>query len=65
MNNKSKMGIAVIISYIVGWRLLFKLMSIGEYRAVDTYAPVIGDFPEVESVQRDDGRHGDILTNLL
>ena len=54
-----------ILRYIVGWKLLFKLMSIGEYKAVDTYAPVIKDFPEVESVQKDEGRHGDILKNLI
>lgn len=53
------------LRYVLGWKTVFKLMSDGEYRAVRTYAPVVKEFPEVESVQSDEQRHGDILKNLL
>lgn len=57
-------NLIVCLSYVVGFNTLYKLMAQGEYRAVSSYAPVVQDFPTVESVQSDEKRHGDILMGL-
>lgn len=54
----------VALSKIIPKKILFNLIAIGEYSAVKTYAPVVNDYPEVKSVQTDEGRHGDMMKAL-
>ncbi|WP_054739184.1 ferritin family protein [Cellulosilyticum ruminicola] len=61
-NTKGK--VIALLQKIVGWKLLFRIMAKGEYGAAKTYAPMIKDFPEIESVLKDENRHGDILMDL-
>ncbi len=58
-------GIAVCAVYrIIGRKKLFKLMAKFEYAALEGYKKFIPDFPELESVRLDEGKHGDALISL-
>jgi len=50
---------------IFGRNKLYLLIAKGEYSAEKTYAPVVKRFPNVESVQADEKRHGDTIMSLL
>ncbi|MCR5699094.1 MAG: rubrerythrin [Treponemataceae bacterium] len=52
------------VRVFVGWKKLCRLMANGEYKAYKKYEKVVKDFAEVESVQEDENRHGDILVSL-
>lgn len=50
---------------LIGKNRLYPMISKGEYKAFDNYAPVAETFPEIESVKNDEKRHGDIVASLL
>ena len=50
---------------LLGRKRLYPLIAKGEYAAAKTYAPVVEDIPEVQSVKDDETRHGDTVMNLL
>lgn len=54
-----------ILYKILGRKRLYPVIAKFEYGAVDTYAPVAERFPEVQSVQEDEKRHGDTVKALL
>lgn len=54
----------VALSKIMPKKILFRLISIGEYRAAKIYTPVVSDYPEVKSVQADESRHADLMKSL-
>lgn len=54
----------VALSKIMPKKVLFNLIAIGEYSAAKTYAPVVKAYPEIQSVQADESRHGDMLKAL-
>ena len=65
---KPKKGQAVLVSMlyrIIGKKKLYPKIAQGEYDAVKNYAPVVQKFPEIESVQKDEQRHGDTVMALL
>lgn len=67
-NLKPKKTLAVfmpILYRLIGKKHLYPLIIKGEYKAADNYAPVAEKFPEIESVKKDEKRHGDIVANLL
>ena len=58
-------GDAICLLYrMLGKKKLFKLMAKGEYAALEGYQHLIPQFPELESVRLDEGKHGDALTKL-
>lgn len=65
---KPKKGQAVLVSMlyrIIGKKKLYPKIAQGEYDAAKNYAPVIQKFSEIESVQKDEQRHGDTVMALL
>jgi len=54
----------VFLMYILGKKRIFKIISSFEYKAKDSYAPLIKDFPEIESVAQDEVKHGDHMLEL-
>ena len=49
----------------LGRKRLYPIIAKGEYKAVNTYAPVAERFTSVESVKNDEKRHGDMVMALL
>lgn len=49
----------------LGRKRLYSIIAKGEYKAVNTYAPVAERFASVESVKNDEKRHGDMVMALL
>ncbi|MBQ8139776.1 MAG: hypothetical protein IJ195_10005 [Lachnospiraceae bacterium] len=49
---------------ILGKRILYPLIAIGEYIAIPKYKKMMTEFPELESVKNDEKRHGDTMLAL-
>ncbi len=54
-----------ILYRLLGRKRLYPIIAKFEYGAADTYAPVAGKYPEVQSVKDDEKRHGDAVTGLI
>ena len=54
-----------ILYRMLGRKRLYPIIAKFEYNAVNTYAPVAENFPEVQSVKDDEQRHGDTVMGLL
>ena len=54
-----------ILYRLLGRKRLYPIIAKFEYGAADTYAPVAGNYPEVQSVKDDEKRHGDAVTELI
>ena len=54
----------VFLMTILGKKFVFKTISKFEYNAGKSYEPLIKDFPEVESVLKDEIKHGDHMLEL-
>lgn len=50
---------------IIGKKKLYPMIAKGEYDAYKTYESVANRFEEVRSVQNDEKRHGDTVSQLL
>lgn len=57
-------NIVVLLSYIVGKKAILRIMSSSETKALDTYKPFAEQYPELETMRQDEGRHGRILMEL-
>ena len=67
-NLKPKKTLAIlmpILYKIIGKKRLYPLIAKGEYAAADNYAPVAEKFPVIESVRKDETRHGDTVASLI
>lgn len=67
-NLKPKKTLAIlmpILYKIIGKKRLYPLIAKGEYAAAENYAPVAEKFPVIESVRKDETRHGDTVAGLL
>lgn len=67
-NLKPKKTLAIlmpILYKIIGKKRLYPLIAKGEYTAAENYAPVAEKFPVIESVRKDETRHGDTVASLL
>ena len=63
---KKTMAVAMPFLYrLLGKKRLYKMIAKGEYDAAIGYEHLIADFPDVESVNSDEKRHGDIVSSLL
>ena len=59
------LGVGVTLLYrIVGKKTLFRLMAKAEYAAEKGYRHLIPQFPELDAVRADEGKHGDALMKL-
>ena len=64
---KPKSAQANLVSFIMsilGKKNTFKIISSFEYKAKDSYAPLVELFPEVESVAQDEFKHGDRMLEI-
>ncbi len=50
---------------VLGRKRVYPMIAKGEYDAVKKYEPVVAQFPQVESVKKDEQRHGDTVLGLL
>lgn len=67
-NLKPKKTLAIlmpILYKIIGKKRLYPLIAKGEYAAAENYAPVAEKFSVIESVRKDETRHGDTVAGLL
>ena len=58
-------NMVVFMMKVVGEKMLFPIIARREYAAINSYAPVVKDFPELIDVQQDEGRHGDRISELV
>ena len=56
---KTKAILIPLLYRLIGKKKLYPMIAQGEYDAEKNYAPVVAKFPEVQSVQSDEHRHGD------
>ena len=59
---------AVLLPFLyraLGRKITYRLIARGEYDAARAYEHLIPAFPEVESIQADEQRHGDTVKELL
>ncbi len=54
-----------ILYRLIGRKRLYPLIAKGEYKAARKYEAIVARFPEVESVKKDEQRHGDTVLALL
>ena len=67
-NLKSKKSLAFfmpILYKLIGKKRLYPKIVNGEYKASENYGLVAKKFPEIESVRKDEKRHGDMVASLL
>ena len=57
-------NLVIFLMAILGKKNTFKIVSKFEYKAKDSYAPLIPQFPEIESVANDEAKHGDHMLEL-
>ena len=50
---------------LVGRKILYPIIAKEEYAAAEKYKAIVGLFPDVESVMKDETRHGDTVNGLL
>ena len=63
---KKLKSVAVPMLYkCVGRKILYPVIAKEEYKAAKKYEPVVKEFPQVESVMKDETRHGDTVMALL
>ena len=62
---KTQALVVTFLYRLIGKRVLYPLIASGEYAAVPGYKKMMEDFPEVESVMKDEKRHGDTVKALL
>lgn len=62
---KTKAVLLPMLYKCIGKKNLYPLIAKGEYDAAKAYMPVVERFPEIESVMKDETRHGDIMMSLL
>ena len=61
----TKAIVSPILYRLLGKKKLYPIIARKEYDAVKKYEPVAARFPEVESVKKDEQRHGDTVLGLL
>ena len=62
---KTMARIMPLLYTILGRKRLYRLIAKGEYAAIAKYRPYVERFPEMESVKKDERRHGDVVMGLL
>lgn len=62
---KAKSIILPLLYKFLGKKRLYAIISQGEYKAAERYAPMVARFPTLESVMNDEKRHGDMVKDLL
>ena len=58
-------NIVICMSYIIGKKRLLQFMAKTEHKALESYKPFVAQYPELESMRLDEGRHGDILEDII
>ncbi len=62
---KTKAVFVPMLYSIVGRKTLYPIIAKAEYDAAEKYKEIVSVFPDVESVMRDETRHGDTVKALL
>lgn len=62
---KTKAIFVPLMYALVGRKILYPIIAKEEYAAAEKYKAIVGLFPDVESVMKDETRHGDIVNGLL
>ena len=63
---KKTKGIVVPLMYrLLGKKKVYPIITKAEYDAAEKYKHLLADFPEVETVMKDEVHHGDAVKGLL
>ena len=62
---RSKAILLPLLYRVLGKKRVYPMIAKGEYEAAKKYEPVAAQFPQVESVKKDEQRHGDTVLGLL
>lgn len=62
--NNLQANLVAVLMKVLGPKILLPIIAKKEYDAANSYARVVQDFPTLESVRRDEGKHGDKLKEL-
>ncbi len=62
---RTKAILLPLLYRVLGKKRVYPMIAKGEYDAVKKYEPVVAQFPQVESVKKDEQRHGDTVLALL
>lgn len=58
-------NMVVCLSYVIGKKLTLKIMANAETKALDTYKPFAAQYPELEEMRLDEGKHGETLRSIV
>lgn len=58
-------NMVVCLSYILGIKRTLLIMANAERKALETYKPFVAQYPELETMRLDEGRHGDVLESIV
>ena len=63
---KKTKGVVVPLMYkLLGKKKVYPIIAKAEYDAAEKYKHLLADFPEVETVMKDEVHHGDAVKGLL
>ncbi len=56
---------AVSLMYqLLGRKKAFTIVSNGEYDSINSYKPLLAEFPDIQEIMDDENRHGDLMKEL-
>lgn len=58
-------NVVFCLSYVIGKKQTLKFLAKVEHKALETYKPYVAEYPELESMRLDEGRHGDLLDGIV
>lgn len=58
-------NVVIFLSYVIGKKRTLKFLAKTEHGALETYKPFVEQYPELEPMRLDEGRHGSILDNIV
>jgi len=62
---KSKSLWVMIMYRTLGLKFVLKMLANGEQKAAKRYTLLVGDFPKIDRIMRDEAVHADLLNTML
>lgn len=58
-------NIVYCLTYLIGKKRTLQFLAKTEHKALETYKPFAAEYPELETMRLDEGRHGDLLDGIV
>lgn len=58
-------NVVICLSYLIGKKRTLQFLAKTEHKALETYKPYAAEYPELEAMRLDEGRHGDLLDGIV